>query len=58
MSGQIRIRVRFNKYATRWFDYLMVSKKEMKEILEDTGWNVKQFIDSEGDSLYAAIIEK
>jgi len=58
MSGQIRIRVRFQKYATKWFDYLMVSKKEMNEILRDTGWNVKQFIDSEGDSLYAAIIKK
>lgn len=57
MSGEVRIRVRFKKYATKWFDYLMVFKKEMKDILEDTGWNVKQFIDSEGAN-YVTIIEK
>jgi len=33
MSGQLRIRVRYKKYATKWFDYLIVSKDEMKEIL-------------------------
>lgn len=26
MSGQLRIRVRFGKYATSWFDYLIASK--------------------------------
>jgi SAM-dependent methyltransferase len=57
MSGQIRIRVRFEKYASKWFDYLMVSKEEMKAILEGTGWHVKQYLDSEGSN-YLAIIEK
>lgn len=57
MSGQLRIRVRFGKYVTNWFDYLIVSKEEMKEILVGTGWKVKEFIDSE-DSSYIAIIEK
>jgi len=57
MSGQLRIRIRFRRYATRWFDYLMVSKDEMNEILKGTGWRVKEFIDSGGPS-YIAIIEK
>ena len=57
MPGQVRIRIRFEKYATRWFDYLLVSREEMKEILEGTGWKVKQFLDS-GNSKYIAIIEK
>ncbi len=57
MAGQVRIRVRFGKYATPWFDYLMVSKDEMKDILKGTGWKVKEFIDS-GSSQYIAIIEK
>ena len=57
MSGQLRIRVRFRKYATKWFDYLIVSKKEMEEVLKGTGWKIKQFIDSEG-AQYVAIIEK
>lgn len=57
MSGELRIRVRFEKYATRWFYYLLVSKEEMKEILRGTGWEVKEFIDSQ-DSQYIAIIGK
>jgi len=57
MGGQVRIRVRFQKYATKWFDYLMVSKGEMKEILGETGWKVKEFIDSDGPN-YIAVVEK
>ena len=57
MSGQIRFRVRFRQYATPWYDYLMVSKDEMEEILQDTGWKVKKYIDSEM-SYYIALIEK
>ena len=57
MGGQERIRVRFGKYATKWLDYLMVSKEEIKETLNGTGWKVRKFIDSEGAE-HAAIIEK
>ena len=59
MGGQLRIRVRFRKYVGRWFDYLIVSKKEMKKILKGTGWEIKKFIDSDEDtSIYIAIIEQ
>ncbi len=61
MPGQLRIRVRFMQYATPWFDYLYVSKPEMKEVLSGTEWKVKRFIDAEGhrkNGLYIAIIAK
>ena len=57
MGGQVRIRVRFRKTVGRWFDYVMVSKKEMKEILNGTGWQIRDFIDSD-NSEYIAIIGK
>lgn len=57
MSGQLRIRVRFRKTVGRWFDYLIVSKKEMEEILSGTGWRIKEFVDS-SDSEYITIIDK
>ena len=57
MSGQLRVKVRYKKYATPWFDYLIVSKDEMESILDGTGWRVTKYIDA-GDSHYAAIIEK
>lgn len=59
MSGQVRIRVRYKKYVTPWLDYLLVSKDEMEEILEGTGWKVRRFIDWEEEgSMYVAIIEE
>ncbi|UCE96250.1 MAG: class I SAM-dependent methyltransferase [Candidatus Bathyarchaeota archaeon] len=57
MSGQLRGRIRFEGYISKWFDWLMVSKKEMVEILNETGWKAKEFIES-GNSQYIAIIEK
>lgn len=57
MSGQLRIRVRYKRYVTPWFDYLLVSKKEMKNIIQGTGWEIKRFIDSKLP-FYIAIIEK
>jgi hypothetical protein len=57
MSGQVKIRIRYQKYKGRWFDYLMVSKEEMTQILSNTGWKVKEFLDA-GDLDYIAIIKK
>lgn len=58
MPGQLRIRIRFRNFIGEWFDYLIVSKKEMKEIIKDTGWKIKKFINSKKSSRYIAIIEK
>jgi len=57
MAGQIRLRVRYQKYATPWFDYLMVSKEEMEKILDGTDWKVNRLIDSNGP-FYLAVIDK
>ncbi len=57
MPGQLRIRVRYKRYVTPWFDYLLVSKDEMAMILRDTNWRIKKFIDGKG-GVYIAIIEK
>jgi hypothetical protein len=57
MSGQLKIRARYKKYMTPWFDYLMASKTEMKKIVEGTGWNISHYIDSDSSS-YIAIIDK
>lgn len=57
MPGQLRIRVRYRTYATPWFDYLLVSRGEMREILQGSGWRVTRFLDSLG-STYIAVIEK
>jgi SAM-dependent methyltransferase len=57
MPGQVRLRVRYKKYATPWFDYLFVSKEEMIGLLQGTNWRVARFIDSDGPC-YIAVLEK
>lgn len=57
MPGQVRIRVRYGKYVTPWFEYLLVSKNEMQSILKGTSWKLRKVIRSKGPA-YVAVIEK
>ncbi len=57
MPGQLRLRIRFRKCVGIWFDYLIVSKKEMEDVLKGTGWKLKETVDS-GNSAYIAVIHK
>jgi SAM-dependent methyltransferase len=56
LPGQIRIRVRYRLLKTPWFDYLMVSRDELAELLGGTGWHLARTID--GEDTYIAVIEK
>ncbi len=56
MAGQARIRVRYNDQATPWFDYLLVSRDEMRTILDGTGWHLRRTFDD--GNHYVALIEK
>jgi SAM-dependent methyltransferase len=56
LPGQIRIRVRYRDLATPWFDYLMVGRGELRDILDGTGWMLERTIDS--DDTYIAVIDK
>jgi SAM-dependent methyltransferase len=58
MPGQVTIRIRYRTYATPWFDYLLVSRPEMKRILQGTGWKIKKFIESTKSPAYIGIIDR
>ena len=57
LGGQLRIRVRFEAAATPWFDYLFVSRREMREILDGTGWRIRRFLLASG-AHYVAVIDR
>jgi len=57
LPGQLRIRARFSRYASPWFDYLLVSPPEMRRIVEGTGWQAPRVFRSKG-LIYAAVIER
>ena len=60
MPGQLRLRVRCGFARTPWFDYLIVSPREMRSILSGTGWRVARLVDSRDShgTVYVAVIEK
>ena len=58
LSGQIRMRVRFERAVGRWFDYLFVSPDEMERILADTGWRVERFIAPDEPNYFAVLRKK
>jgi SAM-dependent methyltransferase len=57
MSGQLRIRIRHQDVVGAWFDYLLVSQKEMKQILAGTGWELSTILHDKGPG-YTAVIAK
>ncbi|HEY3207860.1 MAG TPA: class I SAM-dependent methyltransferase [Gaiellaceae bacterium] len=57
MGGQLRIRIRYREHATPWFDYLLVSRDELEELLDGTSWRLVRTIEDE-PPLYVAVIEK
>jgi hypothetical protein len=59
MAGQLRIRVRYVKLATPWFDYLLASPEEMREIANGTGWHLaKTIAASQPPTFHVGVIEK
>lgn len=57
MPGQLRIRIRYRKYMSPYFDYLLVSKKEMMAIVKNTGWQISRFVDS-NSAWYVAVLDR
>ena len=58
MSGQIRMRGRYKRFVTPWFDYLMVSPAGDGNALDGTGWRLTKQYQAAGARLYTAIIER
>jgi SAM-dependent methyltransferase len=57
MSGQLRFRIRHENIVGAWFDYLLVSRKEMKEILAGTAWEIREILAEDGPR-YTVVMAK
>jgi SAM-dependent methyltransferase len=57
MSGQIRMRIRFNEFVGPWHEYLLVSPAEMSSLVEGTGWEVDRFLAETGPR-YVGVIRR
>jgi SAM-dependent methyltransferase len=57
LPGQVRIRVRYRRSATPWFDYLFVSRGELADLVAGTGWRLERVVDTDG-ATWVAVLEK
>ncbi|HEY6308610.1 MAG TPA: class I SAM-dependent methyltransferase [Candidatus Angelobacter sp.] len=57
MSGQLKLRVRHEKTIGEWFDYLLVSRKELKEIVAGSGWRIAKIVSGKGSG-YMVVLKK
>jgi SAM-dependent methyltransferase len=57
MGGQLRIRIRYRELATPWFDYLFLSRDELEELVDGTGWRLVDTLEDE-PPLYIAVLER
>jgi len=56
IGGQLRLRLRYRRLATDWFDYLNCSPAELGKLVVGTGWRLKS-IDLEDRPYYLAVME-
>lgn len=58
LPGAIRLRVRYKRYATPWYDYLFAGPETMRELVAPTEWRVSETIERENTLNYVGILGK
>jgi SAM-dependent methyltransferase len=57
MPGVQRLRVRWLRYATPWFRYLMLAPEELAGLVGGSGWRVERVVD-DGSPRFGAVLER
>lgn len=57
MSGQLRLRVKYKLRESPWFDYLLVSEAEMRQIVAGTGWDVGEVFADDCPAYVARLVK-
>jgi SAM-dependent methyltransferase len=58
MWGQSRLRLRYGQYATPWFDYLLVSRPELGELVEGSPWEIVETLDDPSIGCFTCRLQK
>lgn len=58
MAGQVTLRVRYREWATPWFEWLFVSRHEMRSLLRGTGWKHLRTLGDDPGEPYVGVWEK
>lgn len=58
MPGQARLRFRYCNSVSPWFDWLFVSRREMRTLLLGTGWHQARILGTRSSDPYVALLER
>jgi SAM-dependent methyltransferase len=58
LPGHIRLRIRYGDGVTPWFSWLFVSRREMRALLQGTGWHQGRVLGGSPGDPYVAVLEK
>ena len=58
LPGQARFRYHYGGEVGSWFDWLFVSRAELRAIIRGTGWRVSEFVGASVSEPYVAVLEK
>jgi SAM-dependent methyltransferase len=58
LPGQARFRFHYGNAVSPWFDWLFVSRSEMRMLLRGTGWHQARVLGTRSSDPYVALLEK
>lgn len=58
LGEQWRIRIRYERYKTPWFNWFVVSPEEMREIAKGSGWNLVKILKRKDGPHFVGILKK
>jgi SAM-dependent methyltransferase len=56
--GHLRVRFRYDNFVGPWFNWLYVSRDEMKHIVRGTGWRIEKFLGAGVNEPYVGVLLK
>ena len=56
--GQCRLRVWYDRSASKWFSWFFASPSDLQALLRGSGWSPPRFVTSASDEPYVAVYEK
>jgi SAM-dependent methyltransferase len=57
-AGQIRLQVQFGDVRTDWFNLLLVSIPELREIADEAGWKIERTFEGETGTYVAVLMKR
>lgn len=58
MAGQLRLRVRYRQLASAWFSWLFLSDRELRSLVDGTGWACSEVLTGEPEEAFVAVLER